>query len=270
MHSWSGNVNPALNEGTWTGVCYTDDHANAAGMWSKPRELAGYPSDGYENSHWASNGTTPAGALNGWKNSPGHNAVITEQDGWGPFLALGVGIAGNYAHMWVGTVTDPAGEAPLCSGGTVEQPPAPTAVPPTDVPAATEPPAATEVPATTAATEPTAAPAEPTTAPPTAAPATGEVLNQTGAVAGSGVSHTFNTTPGRNYSVVVTPSAEFDPALQFECSAGTSRRSGSIDRFWEGAAESFNYISLGNGSCTVTVSGYEGSTGNYTIVVTAR
>jgi uncharacterized protein YkwD len=252
MHSWSGNVNPALQQGTWTAVCYTADHANMAGAHRKPREIAGYPADGYENSHWASPSASPGGAINGWRNSPGHNAVITEQNGWGPFRALGVGISGQYAHMWVGEVTDPAGEAQLCGGGAAPQPTtaaAATAVPPTAVPA-------------------TAMPL-PTTAPVDNA-ATGEVLNQTGTVAGGGVDHTFQVAPGRRYTVVVTPSAELDAMMAYRCTAGNGSSSGTVDRGWEGEAESFAYIATAAGSCTVTVSGYEGSTGPYTIVVTAR
>jgi hypothetical protein len=252
MHSWSGNVNPALQQGTWTAVCYTDDHANAAGMWRKPRELAGYPADGYENSHWASDGASPSSALNGWRNSPGHNAVITEQNGWGPFLALGVGISGQYAHMWVGEVADPAGVAEVCGGGAAVQPTAPpeaTSAPPTAVP-------------------PTAIPL-PTTAPVDNA-ATGEILNQTGVVAAGGdVEHTFEVAPGRRYTTVVSPSGEFDAMLAYRCTAGTSS-SGTVDSGWEGEAESFAYVASAAGACTVTVSGYEGSNGPYTIVVTAQ
>jgi hypothetical protein len=252
MHSWSGNVNPALQQGTWTGVCYTSDHANAQGMWNKPGQIAGFPGDGYENSHWASNGASPASALNGWRNSPGHNAVITEQNGWGPFLALGVGISGQYAHMWVAEVADPAGVADVCGGGAAPQPTAapeatavpPTAVPPTDIPL------------------PTAAPVDNA--------ATGEILNETGTVAGTGIDHTFQVAAGRRYTVVVTPSAEFDPMLAFTCTSGNSTRQGSVDRYWEGGAESFAYDSPDAGSCQVTISGYEGSTGPYSIMVTAQ
>lgn len=253
MHSWSGNVNPALQQGTWTAVCYTADHANMAGMHSKPREIAGYPADGYENSHWASAGASPGSAINGWRNSPGHNAVITEQNGWGPFLALGVGISGQYAHMWVGEVADPAGEAQLCGGGAAPQPTtaaaAATTVPPTAVPA-------------------TAMPL-PTTAPANNAP-TGEILNQTGSVTGGGVDHTFTVAAGRRYTIVVTPAAELDAALSFTCSSGNSSNSGTVDQGWAGEAESFAYNGTGAGSCTVMVSGYEGSAGPYTIVVTAQ
>lgn len=40
-HSWS-------DKGNWKPVCYTDDHAQAKLMWSKPQELTKYKGNGYE------------------------------------------------------------------------------------------------------------------------------------------------------------------------------------------------------------------------------
>ena len=258
MHSWSGNVNPALQEGTWTANCYTDDHANMAGMHNKPRQIAGFPGDGYENSHWASSGVTPTGSLTGWKNSPGHNAVITEQNGWGPFLALGVGMNGNYAHMWVAEVADPAGVAPVCGGGAGAEP--------TTVPAATAPtaePAATEPTAVPAATEPTAEPA--------ATGPTGEIMSENSTIsAGATVNHTFNVVAGQTYTVVVSPSADLDAEPSYSCQMDGGTASGSFDSNWEGGAETFTYSPTSNGSCTVTVGGYGGTTGTYTITANAQ
>ena len=76
LHTWSGVVNPALQQGTWTANCYTSDHANAQGMWNKPGEIAGFPGEGVENSFWSSGTASPAGALTAWKNSPGHNLSL--------------------------------------------------------------------------------------------------------------------------------------------------------------------------------------------------
>jgi hypothetical protein len=288
LHSWTRVVNPALQQGKWTEVCYTGDHANAQGMWNKPREIAGFPGEGVENSHWASAGTTPAGALNGWKNSPGHNAVITEQNGWGPFKSLGVGISGNYAHMWVSLTADPAGEAQLCGGAagggaaaqpTTAPPAEPTTAPaaePTTAPAAEPTTAPAAEPTTAPAAEPTTAPAaEPTTAPatePTAAPAAGgEVLNATGEVSAGGTAdHTFNVVQGGNYTVLITPAAGFDAAPSYSCTMGGASRSGTFDQGFEGEAETTSFGTAGNGTCTVSVGGYEGSAGAYTIVVTAQ
>lgn len=288
MHSWSPNVNPALQQGTWTEVCYTSDHANAQGMWNKPGQIAGFPGEGVENSFGSSGTATASGALTGWKNSPGHNNVITQQGGWGPMASMGVGMNGGIAHLWLSWVTDPAGEALLCSGGSAMVPPPtavpPTAVPPTAVPPTAEPP--TAVPPTVAPTDPaaTAAPTEPPTAvpptaaptaiPPTAAPTaapTGAILNENGTIAaGATTDHTFNVTQGQTFTVVVTPSAELDVDPRYDCSTSGGNFSGGFDWDWEGVPETFTFTSPGNGTCRITVGGYQGSTGTYTIAVTAR
>jgi len=249
MHSWSGVVNPALQQGTWTANCYTSDHANAQGMWNKPGQIAGFPGEGVENS-FASSGTASAlGALTAWKNSPGHNNVITQQGGWGPMASMGVGMSGGVAHLWLSWVTDPAGEALLCSGGSPMTPP--TAVPPTAVP-------------------PTAVP--PTAVPPTAPPpTTGVVLDEQATVAaGASQAHTFDVFPGRSYTTVISPAADFDAEPAYECTWQNGSASGTFDLGWEGKEETFTFDATAQGRCTVTVKGYNGAGGNYTIRVVAK
>jgi uncharacterized protein YkwD len=319
MHSWSGVVNPALQEGTWTALCYTNQHDNAPLQWIKPSEIAGYPGEANEISYAASAGATPLGAMTAWQNSPGHNGALIDQG----VVAIGVGMGGQFAHVWLSHTADPIGEAPLCAGAVVNQPTpeAPTAVPPTEVPPTDVPPTevpptevpptevpATEVPPTTAAAtaEPTTAAATdvpptdvpptdvpptevpptdvpptavpptavpPTDVPPTTAPAapTGEILNENGTIAAGGRNqHVFALGPGRTYTVVVTPSAEFDVDPRYTCTAGSSTIQGGFDWNWEGEPETLTLNSRGTGSCTIDVLGYQGSVGDYTIVVTAR
>ena len=74
-HSWS-------DKGSWTPCCYTPDHKQAACMWNKPREIAGYQSNGFEIAYWSSAGANAVEALDGWKSSPGHHAVIINDDIW--------------------------------------------------------------------------------------------------------------------------------------------------------------------------------------------
>lgn len=288
LHSWSGVVNPALQQGTWTANCYTSDHANAQGMWNKPGEIAGFPGEGVENSFWSSGTASPTGALTAWKNSPGHNNVMTQQGGWGPMAAMGVGMSGGVAHLWLSSTADPAGEALLCGGGSaMDVPPTavPTAVPPTATPI---PPTATPVPPTAAPTEAAAtavATAEqptvastavpptvaPTAVPPTVAPPTGEILNQNGTIAAGGTgNHTFSITQGRTYTVVVSPSAALDADPAISCTMGNSTFSNTFDWSWEGEPETFTFTAPANGSCTVTVAGYGGTTGDYTITAGAQ
>lgn len=102
LHSWS-------NHGSWTPVVYTSDHEYAANMWSKPRELTSYTGNGYEISSWYSGNITPEDALDLWKNSSGHNAVMTTQGNWSDLKTMGVAIDGKYAHVWFGSAADPAG-----------------------------------------------------------------------------------------------------------------------------------------------------------------
>lgn len=103
MHSWSNN-------GSWTGGAF--DNANNASwpiMWNKPKEIAGYPSNGFEISAGQGGTTiTPAQALQLWQTSSGHNTVIVNQGTWQGFRwqALGVGIYRGIAHVWFGTDTD--------------------------------------------------------------------------------------------------------------------------------------------------------------------
>ena len=271
MHSWSGNVNPALQQGTWTANCYTSDHANAQGMWNKPGQIAGFPGEGVENSFASSGTATASGALTAWKNSPGHNNVINQQGGWGPMASMGVGMSGGVAHLWLSWVTDPVGEALLCSGGSAMVPP--TAVPPTAVPPTAVPPTVAPTAAGATAAPPTVAPtAVPPTVAPTAAP-TGTILNENGTIAAGGTTeHTFNVAQGQTYTVVVTPSAEFDVDPSFNCTlAAGGGASGGFDWNWEGVVETFTYTPpAGTGTCRITVGGYLGSTGTYTIMVTAN
>lgn len=111
MHSWSGR-------GHWGSVCYTPDHAYAAQMWSKPREITRnlYQGNGFEIAYFDSRGPSPTDTLVSWQRSPGHNTVIVQGGTWANFKfgAMGVGIMGEYAVVWFGDQPDPQGGISLC------------------------------------------------------------------------------------------------------------------------------------------------------------
>jgi len=111
LHSWSNDM-PHL----WTGMCYTSDHAQAQKMWDKPREISGgsYTGNGYENAAWGY--ATPAAALDGWKNSSGHNDVMLNQGIWSSITwrAMGVGVRGSYYYLWFSDMTDSSTPMSLC------------------------------------------------------------------------------------------------------------------------------------------------------------
>jgi len=102
LHSWS-------DKGKWTPVCYTPDHAQVALVWKKPRELSTYQGNGYEiafggEDNYVANANE---ALQSWKNSKFHNAVIINSDIWNEkWNAIGIGIYGSYAVVWFGNEID--------------------------------------------------------------------------------------------------------------------------------------------------------------------
>jgi hypothetical protein len=107
LHSWSDN--PPL----WSGCCYTPDHAQAQCVWNKPKEITAswganaYTANAYEDA--SAGASTPAGALELWKKSPPHNAVILNLDVWAshaPWPAMGCGMAGKIAVLWFGDAAD--------------------------------------------------------------------------------------------------------------------------------------------------------------------
>ncbi|MFP6686999.1 MAG: CAP domain-containing protein [Polyangiaceae bacterium] len=100
LHSWS-------DKGAWTACCYTSDHSLASCMWNKPKELSAYPGNGYEIA--ASGVSSAATAVNLWKTSPGHHAVMINDGIWAnhPWKAVGAAIDGGFAVIWYGEQTDP-------------------------------------------------------------------------------------------------------------------------------------------------------------------
>jgi uncharacterized protein YkwD len=101
-HSWSRN-------GKWTACCYTSDHKKASCMWDKPREIAGYESEGFEIAYWHSARATASDALAGWKKSSGHNPLLINTGIWKEVTwnAIGIGVDGQYATVWFGQLNDP-------------------------------------------------------------------------------------------------------------------------------------------------------------------
>lgn len=103
LHSWS-------DEGDWSACCYTDDHAEADCMWSKPGEIAGYPGDGYEIAAESGTCMSAAGALHQWIGSEPHHAVIVNEGIWSDsdWQAIGAAVGGGYAVAWFGEEEDPS------------------------------------------------------------------------------------------------------------------------------------------------------------------
>lgn len=112
LHSWS-------KYGNWTPVMYTADHKYGALTRKKTKELTRYNFGGEEISTGQQNydqihQITPIVAFTNWKNSPGHNEYMIEENAlYDVFHAdqiMGVSIHDGFANVWFGeNPTDPAG-----------------------------------------------------------------------------------------------------------------------------------------------------------------
>lgn len=104
----SPNQSGQCNMHSWKDCCYTEDHGNMACMQAKPAEMTCYAGKGYENSAWQTPSISPAGAMEMWKGSPGHNSVMINLGSWAnqEWKAVGAGINEEFAHLWFGAEAD--------------------------------------------------------------------------------------------------------------------------------------------------------------------
>lgn len=109
---------------SWSDAYYYSDQRAPEVMWEAPARIGtGYQSAGYEIS--AAGYETTDAALEGWKASPAHNAVLANLGVWADvdLVAIGVGVetspgegiyAGRIFHVWFGEAAD--AEAPEIIG----------------------------------------------------------------------------------------------------------------------------------------------------------
>lgn len=108
------DINDPRNPHSWSDAPYDPNNPNTyPSVWTAPQRLnTGYSGYGYENFfRTTAPSVTAEQALEGWKNSPAHNAAILNQGIWqnSNWNALGVGIYKGYAALWFGEEVDPTG-----------------------------------------------------------------------------------------------------------------------------------------------------------------
>lgn len=110
-HSWVNDTGTPQRQ-TWTACCYPRDFFC---MSMKGRELSSvWPEDSqygglsWENLFYGSP-TTPQTAVDGWKESPGHNRLMLE----GAARGCGAAGAGLYVVLWLNNADDPLGYGPV-------------------------------------------------------------------------------------------------------------------------------------------------------------
>lgn len=108
-HSWS-------DKGSWSGCCYTADHAKASCMWDKPKEIADYSGNGFEIAYYSSGGANALEGIDGWKKSPGHNPLLINSGTWSKieWKAIGMGIYGQYGVVWFSDGEEESSKMIMC------------------------------------------------------------------------------------------------------------------------------------------------------------
>lgn len=109
FHSWS-------DKGEWTSCCYQKEKNDQKCMQLKPQELTNYPGKAYEIVYWESKDATPDFAFNQWREIIASRSVLINSEEWGKFSwnAIGVGIMGGFAVIWLGEEFDVEKETKVC------------------------------------------------------------------------------------------------------------------------------------------------------------
>ena len=133
LHSWSGS-------GKWTSCCNTNEVFGIQCMKAKPREITGYPGDGYELIYWGEDNAIPSEAADLWKKVEASSDMILNQSKWSGYQwkAMGVGIKSGYAILWLGDADNTTSNVSVGEKQPVEQNavPKPVDFTKTDVPGA--------------------------------------------------------------------------------------------------------------------------------------
>ncbi len=101
LHSWSAS-------GKWTACCHSKDPSGIQCMKSKPKEIVGYPGNGYELIYWGDENATPSDAAAMWQQVDASADMILCRGKWKDYKwkALGVGLKNGYAVLWLGDKAD--------------------------------------------------------------------------------------------------------------------------------------------------------------------
>lgn len=114
-HSWS-------DKGKWKSCCYATDKDRISCMTLKPKELTGYKSKAYEVVYSGGEEARAEDAFELWTDIALMNDYLLNRGKWTkPWLAIGIGIYGEYACLWFGEGTDIAGTLSDCSSIPVQK-----------------------------------------------------------------------------------------------------------------------------------------------------
>ena len=116
-HSWS-------DKGKWKSCCYAQDENRVACMTMKPKELTGYKFKAWEIVYSGGEEAKADDAFNLWKDIGLFNDYLLNTGKWTKrWMAVGVGVYGDYACVWFGEGADAASALRDCDAGTTKSAP---------------------------------------------------------------------------------------------------------------------------------------------------
>lgn len=114
FHSWS-------DKGTWKACCFRKENKDKYCVLTKPKELTKYPGIAHEIVFWESRETTAEKAISQWKETAVSRFMLTNFKEWEKcsWNAMGVGVEGGFAILWLGEEPDVENETKVCGEETV-------------------------------------------------------------------------------------------------------------------------------------------------------
>jgi hypothetical protein len=111
FHSWS-------DKGPWKPCCFKRENKDKYCILSKPKELTNYPGIAHEVVFWESREASAEKAIKQWKETSAARFMLTNFREWEKFRwnAMGVGIEGGFAILWLGEEPDIEKETQVCGG----------------------------------------------------------------------------------------------------------------------------------------------------------
>lgn len=113
MHSWS-------DKGRWKSICYPSEQSRKNNIRLKAKEIIGYPGDAYELTYWSNAEIAPRQILSFWRENKVAGNMLLNQDKWlgKTWKAMGIGIEGGYAVLWLGQEVDYEVSTKVCGSST--------------------------------------------------------------------------------------------------------------------------------------------------------
>lgn len=109
MHSWS-------DKGRWKPICFPSEQSRKNNVHLKAKEIVGYQKEAYEITYWSNVENSPRQILSFWRDNKVSADLMLNQEEWKnhSWKAIGVGIEGGYAVVWLGDAVDFEVSTPVC------------------------------------------------------------------------------------------------------------------------------------------------------------